>query len=621
MGVTRARELDEAARVLGLHEVILLDHRNGFLPWVPCEVLDADIRAAITRLRPDVVVTFGDDGLYWHPDHIVMYERTTAVVAAMGDQAPALFYVSMPRGSMRGVVSAAAAAAHPDMPMPLRVLGIDEVDAFGLFAAPPTLVIDASEFAATKLAALRCHRSQIAGDGLDSAADRPGRAAARRGALPARGGRRPGRSLHRAAGQSRGELMDENLLGLLRCPFCGGHLNLLENAALVRAAGRLESGVVWCECCAFPIVAGIPVLRADEVTRSAMHALEAGEHQQALFAMLGLAEPARAERFRELLARGDQFTYRDAIAVLSPDPEGTYFVYRFSDPTFVMAESVLRLLGQSTAAFPGRALDLCGGSGHLTRVLVDLQPRHEVFLADMFFWKLWLARTFTAPRSVPVCCDANQPLPFARGIFPTVVLSDAFPYIWHKRLLADEMTRLAGPDGTIVMPHLHSSRGENFSAGMTLTPEGYRELFVDAAPRLFSDKALLDQAIAGTGLNLADDVTPADLGTEPSFTLVANRGGEIYRQYQTVTTTPATSGQLIVNPLYRVERRGSVTELTLQFPTPEYEEEFAECRRYLPEALTLDADLSRAFTAADVGARYDELRQRRVLLDAPLRYC
>jgi hypothetical protein len=201
-----------------------------------------------------------------------------------------------------------------------------------------------------------------------------------------------------------------------------------------------------------------------------------------------------------------------------------------------------------------------------------------------------------------------------------VVLSDAFPYIWHKRLLADEMTRLAGPGGTIVMPHLHSSRGENFTAGMTLTPEGYRELFVEAAPRLFSDQVLLDQAIAGAGLNLADDVTPADLGSEASFTLIANRSGDVYRQYRPVTTA-AISGQLIVNPLYRVERRGALTELTLQFPTAEYEEEFAECRRYLPDAITVDADLSRAFGPADVGERVDELRRRRVLLDAPPRYC
>jgi N-acetyl-1-D-myo-inositol-2-amino-2-deoxy-alpha-D-glucopyranoside deacetylase len=167
LGETRARELDAAARVLGLHEVILLDYRNGFLPWVDREELEADIRAAITRLKPDVVVTFDNDGLYWHPDHIVMYQRTTAVVAAMSDEAPALFYVSMPHGRMRGVLTAAIAAAHPDAPPPQSVLGILDVDAFGLSAGAPTLVLDTGDFAATKLAALRCHRTQIAGDGLD----------------------------------------------------------------------------------------------------------------------------------------------------------------------------------------------------------------------------------------------------------------------------------------------------------------------------------------------------------------------------------------------------------------------------------------------------------------------
>ena len=36
--------------------------------------------------------------------------------------------------------------------------------------------------------------------------------------------------------------------------------------------------------------------------------------------------------------------------------------------------------------------------------------------------------------------------------------------------------RAVGPRGVIVLPHLHSSLGENFSAGMTLTPAGYASL-------------------------------------------------------------------------------------------------------------------------------------------------
>ncbi len=121
-------------------------------------------------------------------------------------------------------------------------------------------------------------------------------------------------------------------------------------------------------------------------------------------------------------------------------------------------------------------------------------------LADLFFWKLWLARRFTSPGCEPVCCDANLPLPFAREAFSLVVLADAFPYIWHKRLLAEEMMRLSVPDGVVVMPHLHSALGENFSAGNTLTPAAYRDLFMARQPRLFSDELLLTQVLrARTG--------------------------------------------------------------------------------------------------------------------------
>ena len=65
--------------------------------------------------------------------------------------------------------------------------------------------------------------------------------------------------------------MREALLDLLRCPFCGSRLTVVDNEALERDAGRIESGVLGCDCCAFPIVAGIPVFIADDPTRDAMH--------------------------------------------------------------------------------------------------------------------------------------------------------------------------------------------------------------------------------------------------------------------------------------------------------------------------------------------------------------
>ena len=429
--------------------------------------------------------------------------------------------------------------------------------------------------------------------------------------------------------------MHESLLELLRCPFCGTRLSIVENGALQRANGRIESGVLGCECCAFPIVAGIPVMLADDTTRDAMHALEAGRPEEALFTLLRLDE-ARAEAFRALLARGVQATCREAIAILSLDAEGTYFFYRFSDPTYLTAEALLLAIAQQRWTTAGRVLDLCGGMGHLTRVLAGLRSAagpvdaadaadavdavDPVVLADLHFWKLWLAARFTAPGCAPVCCDANQPLPFARDTLSMLVLSDAFPYIWHKRMLAEEMMRLAGSGGIVVLPHLHSSLGENVSAGMTLTPAAYRDLFAPAQPRLYSDARLLAGALQHRRVDLTRDGSPTDLDTEPSLTIVASPRPDLFREYE-IPDARDVAGELRVNPLYRVEREGNSSVLTLTFPTPEYEEEFGACKQYLPSRVTVSADLTGTIDSSRLGPGGDDLRRRRVLIDMPARYC
>ena len=153
----RARELDAAARILGIAEVVLLDYRDGFLPWA--SDLSDRLEEEIRRRRPDVVVTFGKDGLYWHPDHIAICDATTAAVDAMGDAAPALYYVTMPPGQLRRVLD--ETGDDPGTTTP--VLGVANPDAFGVGATLPTLVVDITTCAPRKLAALKCHRSQIDG--------------------------------------------------------------------------------------------------------------------------------------------------------------------------------------------------------------------------------------------------------------------------------------------------------------------------------------------------------------------------------------------------------------------------------------------------------------------------
>ena len=192
VGGTRQRELEEAARTLGIVAVTLLDHEDGMLPWLSADKLRPEIEAEILARQPDVVLTFDSDGLYWHPDHIAVHESTTAAVVALGDSAPALYYVTLPPGSMRAVADHAARArppgalSHPasagdsdgrgpsrgDTHPPTSILGVVDADAFGSAAPEPTLVVDAGGFAASKLAALACHRSQFQGSALAYVSER-----------------------------------------------------------------------------------------------------------------------------------------------------------------------------------------------------------------------------------------------------------------------------------------------------------------------------------------------------------------------------------------------------------------------------------------------------------------
>ncbi len=419
--------------------------------------------------------------------------------------------------------------------------------------------------------------------------------------------------------------MHTSLLDILRCPFCGTALSVVQNDALIVEGDHIINGVLGCECCAYPVIAGIPVLIADDPTRDALHMLEAGRGEEALFGLLGLSgDAARRERFRDLMQR-ETPTYREALEILCDDAEGTWALYRFTDPVFVTVETVLRAMGQLQWPLRGRALDVCGGTGHLTKVLQGLRSPADgvaagTVLADVYFWKVWLASRFVVPDASPVCCDANNPLPFARDTFSTVLLADAFPYIWHKRMLADEMMRLAGEDGIVIMPHLHSASGDNFSAGNTLTPAAYRALLAPHQPRLFNDAKLFDDVIERRVVDLTRDVSPEELGTEPALTLIASHQADLFRRYE-IPAEREVRGELVVNPLYRIERSGGSSVLTLDFPTPEYEAEFTECRRYLPERVVVAGDLTGPIGREALGPRYGELRDRRVLIDAPIGYC
>ena len=87
LGAIREQELHAAAKVLGVREVVLLDHMDGQLDAADPVKTAAEIAAHVRRLEPHVVVTFPLDGGYGHPDHIAVCQLASAAIIAAADGA------------------------------------------------------------------------------------------------------------------------------------------------------------------------------------------------------------------------------------------------------------------------------------------------------------------------------------------------------------------------------------------------------------------------------------------------------------------------------------------------------------------------------------------------------
>ena len=81
----REAELRAAAAVLGLRTVDVLGHPDGHLDQVDPQRLVSDLVGHVRRARPTVVLTFGPDGAYGHPDHIAVSQSALAAVLAASD--------------------------------------------------------------------------------------------------------------------------------------------------------------------------------------------------------------------------------------------------------------------------------------------------------------------------------------------------------------------------------------------------------------------------------------------------------------------------------------------------------------------------------------------------------
>lgn len=166
----REAELREAGRILGAKEVRILGFRDGQLERHEEEALERLV-AEVRRWRPQVLVTFGPDGIYGHSDHKTVHRLA---VAAFDDAAdprryPHQFGAGLEPHAVQKLYYHVLSRERLER---MRARGIEAVDMDGVLhplvgydEEEITLARDISALSRVKMAAIRAHRSQLVEEG------------------------------------------------------------------------------------------------------------------------------------------------------------------------------------------------------------------------------------------------------------------------------------------------------------------------------------------------------------------------------------------------------------------------------------------------------------------------
>jgi len=167
LGEIRTKELEAADEILGVDRQEFLGYRDSGMVDTsdnkdPRSFHQAALGEAAGKLavymreeRPDVVITYADDGVYGHPDHIKAHEVTNATLDLLereGTPVKKLYYTAVPRSRMQADAEQLPDQAEEQARRSMRIEGTrDELI---------TTEIDVHDYVDRKLQAFQAHLSQ-----------------------------------------------------------------------------------------------------------------------------------------------------------------------------------------------------------------------------------------------------------------------------------------------------------------------------------------------------------------------------------------------------------------------------------------------------------------------------
>jgi N-acetyl-1-D-myo-inositol-2-amino-2-deoxy-alpha-D-glucopyranoside deacetylase len=167
LGEIRTEELKAAGEILGVDRVEFLGYRDSGMVdtadnkdprsfhQAPLDEAAARLAVLIRDERPDVVVTYAEDGVYGHPDHIKAHYVTIATLDLLereGWSPKKLYYMAIPRSLMEAFMAQMPEDAQRAQNTNMRIAGTpDEL---------VTTKVDVHDYVEQKREAFGAHVSQ-----------------------------------------------------------------------------------------------------------------------------------------------------------------------------------------------------------------------------------------------------------------------------------------------------------------------------------------------------------------------------------------------------------------------------------------------------------------------------
>jgi LmbE family N-acetylglucosaminyl deacetylase len=165
----REQELHCACQIYGIHPPRFLDYVDGQLPAVHQGQAVGKVVRLIRELQPEVLITFGPDGVYGHYDHIAAHRWATIAAKLASDpdcfpdldycqphQVAKVYYRALTKAQVEALAEGdeQPAVMMDGVPFPFASYREDEI----------TTMIDVSDYVEHKLAGIRCHATQVTED-------------------------------------------------------------------------------------------------------------------------------------------------------------------------------------------------------------------------------------------------------------------------------------------------------------------------------------------------------------------------------------------------------------------------------------------------------------------------